>query len=601
MVWSPAPDLFLGPRTTPRSALWRPKLGYGDWMTQPSPPSSATEAGRALLALRRELESSRLGLEIPEVEPIRRGRQELIGQIDDYLLPRLGQIDAPLLAVVGGSTGAGKSTIVNSVAGRVVSPAGVLRPTTSAPVLICNPADLVWFKDDRILPGLPRITGELKPQNRGLHLVEDGDIPAGLALLDTPDIDSVVVANREVAGQLLAAADLWLFVTTAARYADAVPWDLLRAASTRSTAMAVVLNRVPPEALGEVGRHLRAMLEREGLAAAPVFTLPETVLDGGLIPDAALAPLRLWLDDLAADAGRRAEIVRGTLQGALDSLDGRIEDLAAHVDRQRDGADVLKSRVDNAYSGARSGVEAALSGGTLLRGEVLSRWQEVVGTGEFMQTIQARIGVVRDRLRAALTGVPPVAEEVKAALENSVETVVMSNCDRAAEQVVEAWEATPGGGPLVEAGDRGLDRSSSSLSDRVTAEVREWQSDVLALVAAEGASKRAAGRALSLGVNGLGVALMVTVFAHTGGLTGAEIAVAGGTATVGQKLLEALFGDQAVRTLTASARRNLMERVDRLLEAEAARFHSLVDAVAPSPSEAARLRDFGRAIRTVRP
>ncbi|MDQ3751568.1 MAG: dynamin family protein [Actinomycetota bacterium] len=586
-------------------------------MTNPTPQASAQTAAQALLGLRRELESSRLGLELPEVDQVRRSRQELIGQIDDYLLPRLSQIDAPLLAVAGGSTGAGKSTIVNSIAGQEVSPAGVLRPTTSAPVLICNPADIDWFRDDRILPGLPRSTGGfgrvagldrrppenagLKFQSRGLHLVEDGDIPAGLALLDAPDIDSVVVANRELAGQLLAAADLWLFVTTAARYADAVPWDLLRTASDRSTAMAVVLNRVPPEALTVVDEDLHAMLAREGLAVAPVFPIPETDLDDGLIPGALLAPLRLWLDDLAADAGRRAEVVRGTLQGALDSLDGRIEDLASHVERQRNGAEVLGARVDAAYAGARSRIEEALSGGTLLRGEVLSRWQEVVGTGEFMQSIQTRIGVVRDRLRAALTGVPPAAEEVKAALENSVETVVVAGCDRAAEEVVEAWEVTPGGGRLVIAGGRGLDRSSGSLRADVSAEVREWQRDVLALVAAEGASKRAVGRALSLGVNGLGVALMVTVFAHTGGLTGGEIVVAGGTATVGQKLLEALFGDQAVRTLTASARRNLMERVDRLLEAEAARFHGLVEAVAPGPSEAGRLRELGRSIRAVRP
>jgi hypothetical protein len=55
-------------------------------------------------------------------------------------------------------------------------------------------------------------------------VVEDS-IPAGLALLDAPDIDSVVVENRQLAAQLLAAADLWLFVTSAARYADAVPWS----------------------------------------------------------------------------------------------------------------------------------------------------------------------------------------------------------------------------------------------------------------------------------------------------------------------------------------------------------------------------------------
>ena len=39
-------------------------------------------------------------------------------QVEDYLLPRARRLDAPLLAVVGGSTGAGKSTIVNSLLGQ---------------------------------------------------------------------------------------------------------------------------------------------------------------------------------------------------------------------------------------------------------------------------------------------------------------------------------------------------------------------------------------------------------------------------------------------------------------------------------------------------
>ena len=77
-------------------------------------------------------------------------------------------------------------------------------------------------------------------------------IQPGLALLDAPDIDSVVSANRDLAAQLLAAADLWIFVTTAARYADAVPWDLLRQASERGTSVAVVLDRVPAASLDEI-------------------------------------------------------------------------------------------------------------------------------------------------------------------------------------------------------------------------------------------------------------------------------------------------------------------------------------------------------------
>ena len=45
-------------------------------------------------------------------------------------------------------------------------------------------------------------------------------MPVGLALLDAPDVDSVEEGNRVLAAQLLGAADVWLFVTTAARSAE---------------------------------------------------------------------------------------------------------------------------------------------------------------------------------------------------------------------------------------------------------------------------------------------------------------------------------------------------------------------------------------------
>ena len=70
---------------------------------------------------------------------------------------------------------------------------------------------------------------------------------------------------------------------------------------------------------------------------------------------------------------------------------------------------------------------------------------------------------------------------------------------------------------------------------------------------------------------------MLAVFASTGGLTGAEVAVAGGTSVAGQRLLEALLGDQAVRTLAERARGLLLQRTRALLEAEAARFSALLD------------------------
>ena len=94
-------------------------------------------------------------------------------------------------------------------------------------------------------------------------MVEDS-IPPGLAILDAPDIDSVV-ENRQLATQLLAAADLWLFVTSAARYADAVPVGLPARPLQASAAVAVVLDRVPPRAMTEVPPHLGQLMSERGL------------------------------------------------------------------------------------------------------------------------------------------------------------------------------------------------------------------------------------------------------------------------------------------------------------------------------------------------
>ena len=234
----------------------------------------------AVTGLAAVLERTTFPLPAPSSWPAERDRRELAGQMADYLIPRLQSIDAPLLAVVGGSTGAGKSTLINSLVGAEVSQAGVLRPTTRGPVVVCHPSDLPWFASERILPQLPRSSGP-----DGLRLAPHPGIGPGLALLDAPDIDSVVSTNRELAATLLAAADLWIFLTTAARYADAVPWQLLRTARDRGTAIAIVLNRCPPEALNDVSRHLSEMLAAGELGSAPLFVIAEQALRGGRMKD----------------------------------------------------------------------------------------------------------------------------------------------------------------------------------------------------------------------------------------------------------------------------------------------------------------------------
>jgi energy-coupling factor transporter ATP-binding protein EcfA2 len=545
--------------------------------------------------LRDDLGAVRLDLAVPGADEARRARDDLVAQVDDYLLPRLAQMDAPALIVVGGSTGAGKSTLLNSLLGSVVSPAGVLRPTTRAPVLAFHPDDLQWFESPRVLPGLARASGgEAQPGT--LQLAPTDSLAQGLALLDSPDIDSVLAENRALANQLLAAADGWLFITTAARYADAVPWEFLRAARDRGTTLSLVLNRVPEDAGREVPAHLRQMLEREGLPEAEVLVVPEVPLVEGLIPAPALAPVRAWLDDLAADAQARAALVRRTLRGALASLPARAAVVENAVVQQLSAAAELRAEADAAYAAAGQEVEAALRSGSLLRGEVLARWHEVIGTGDAMRALESRVGWARDRLRSVFTGKPSDDGELREAVENRVEAVVRAAAERAAERTARAWrERLAGQALLAEA--TGLDRASVELEAATEDEVRAWQGVVFELVRAEGASKRATARLASLGVNGAGLTVMLAVFAHTGGLTGAEVVVAGGTSALSQKVLEAIFGDQAVRTLAAQAREDLFARVERLLREDAARFDALLDEAAPEAESFARLHGAVESIR----
>jgi hypothetical protein len=554
----------------------------------------------ALTGLREALQRARLPLEAPGVEESRAQRAEMIDQLEDYVLPRLAQIEAPLLAVVGGSTGAGKSTLVNSLVGAPVSEPGVLRPTTRSPVLVHHPDDKVWFDEQRILPDLER-TSRATTDPGALRLVASSTIPQGLALLDAPDIDSVEERNRTLAAQLLAAADLWLFVTSAARYADQVPWGFLRQAAERSAAVAIVLDRTAPGAIPEVSGHLARMLTARGLKDSPLFTVAEAPLDErGLLPLAAVRDIRDWLSELGADAEARNAVVRQTLDGAVRSIARHTHDLADACQAQADLQARLKRDVDTSYDQALDDIDKGCADGTLLRGEVLARWQEFVGTGELLRNLESRVSRLRDRITNAVKGKPQQAERVTVAVESGLQMLVLEHAEAAAERADASWRSVAAGRQLLEDGGLDLSRASRDFRDRAERMVRDWQSGVLDLVRTEGGDRRSTARFLAFGVNGLSVSLMVVVFASTGGVTGAEVGIAGGSAVVGQKVLEAVFGDQAVRRLATAAREDLARRVAALMDAERSRFVDRLDALELPADSAGELRSLARQVDDLR-
>jgi hypothetical protein len=325
----------------------------------------------------------------------------------------------------------------------------------------------------------------------------------------------------------------------------------------------------------------------------------EARLEGGLLSEPELQPVRAWLDALAADAQERAGVVRRTLGGALASMPRRVGVAAEALSEQEEAAETLGAAVEAAYRDALDEVDATVRSGMLLRGEVLARWHDVVGTGDVMRAIETRVGWVRDRLRSLVKGAPTADAELRTAVETGVDAVVHAAADTAAERVAGRWRHEAAGRPLLARVSRS-DRASGELPGAVADAVRDWQGHVFELVRSEAASKRTTARLASLGVNGAGLTVMLAVFASTGGLTGAEVVVAGGTSALSQRLLEAIFGDQAVRTLAARAREDLLGRVQRLFAAEARRFEAPLADAAPAPGAAARLADALAALERVR-
>ena len=557
---------------------------------------TASSVVSALDGLTAALDATGLQLDLDRSAGARADRTELRDQIIDYLLPRLRRLDAPMLAVLGGSTGSGKSTIANSLVGVEVSRAGVLRPTTRAPVLVCAPADQAWFAGGDILPDLPRVggVGPGDPPATGavLQLVATDRLRPGLALIDAPDIDSVEDANRTLATQLLAAADLWLFTTSAVRYADAVPWEFLRQAEARGTSLAVIVNRIPPGAATEIVAHLRQMLADAGLGATPVYPVDQSELIDGRLPPAAIEPVATLLRTLADDAGERAAVVARTLEGALNSLRPRVLAVADAGDEQQVAAENLRLTLEQTYAEARRTLADDISGGTLLRGEVLERWQELIGTAELMRAIQSRISWVRDRLGALVTGRPSHTAEVQGEISSALGQLLVDHADAAALAVATAWRGLPGGRQVLGTGDesRDLERASSAFAAAVDPEIRAWQDDILDLVRSKAAGKRTTARVVALGVNSIGIALMIVLFASTGGITGGEVVIGAGTAGLSQTLLTAIFGEQAVRDLADQARRMLVERVAGLLDTDANRFRTHLWSQVSPPQAVADLR-----------
>ena len=614
----------------------------------PAEPYIRVDARRletALLALRHPIVTVPLLLEAPGAAEARAERRKLLSQIDDYLLPRLRQSGAPVLVALVGSTGAGKSTLLNSIAGAQVSATGIRRPTTNSPVLACHPSDAHWFAENVFLPTLPRVRQEglAMPGRDGLLVLASSEgIPPGVALLDTPDIDSVVQAHREFAHQFLDASDLWLFATTSRRYADAAVWELLQDARDRGAALGIVLSRVPPAAAPQLTSHFDAMLEANGLTDVRRFVIPETVIRDAKLPADVSGPVREWLEDTARQDDRRVAVLTQTMSGVLDTFRTRVPALAEHVGVQLALRRELRESAAQAYAAALDELDEASRDGSLLHGEVAARWQEFAGTGDLLRTLQIR----RGRGHARKRRMPTRAAALKAAIQTSLEALLAAVADRAAEDSAASWQQHPAGAALLaglsaepDAGSAGarylaaaladlgladtagsegaeqppdaaaLARSSPAYAAKAARVVSDWQDFVLQLVQAENVTKRSIARVVSFDEESLALVLTIGVLGFSPGADAdpgpgpgnGDAELAQSTSAIPQRLLTSLFGAGLLRDIGARARLDLHDRVSLLFDVEIGRFSQVLDAAGvPDESAAAQLYEASYALEGAR-
>ncbi|HET8567484.1 MAG TPA: GTPase, partial [Candidatus Limnocylindria bacterium] len=194
---------------------------------------------------------------------------------------------AYVLALAGG-TGVGKSSLLNALAGEVVSRAGARRPTTAEPV--------AWT------PAAAR--AELAPLLEWLGVTEireHGDDRArGVAILDLPDLDSIAPEHRARVDELLPRVDAVIWVADPEKYHDAVLQDAyIRTWAPRLARQLFVVNKADrlraadaDGVVADAGRRFREHGIDMPLAVA-------SASDG----EAGIAQVRTWIAE-GADAKR---------------------------------------------------------------------------------------------------------------------------------------------------------------------------------------------------------------------------------------------------------------------------------------------------------
>jgi energy-coupling factor transporter ATP-binding protein EcfA2 len=530
----------------------------------------------------------------------RRRTAQFAEHVVRHVRPRARGLDAPVLILLVGPTGAGKSSLFNALASRNISATGVLRPTTRKLVAYARPGDPEELTaEGGPLAGIDR---------QRILIAEDTSARDGVVLVDAPDVDSVEHANRELTDRLVEAADLAVFVTTATRYADRVPWEVLGRVGDRGLPLVVLVNRMPadPEERTVVLDDFRRLLRDAGLEGRTEIDLVG-VEEGALEPRIdgldrkAVHPLIDRIDGLAKHREARLELASRALAGSLANLEPQLRTISEDLEHAAIDSDRLRRLATEAFERELGVLRDELARGSFLRAEALRAWQDFVGADEITKAFSSGIGRVRSSVTQLFRGAPtaPVAE-VREQTIADLRSLAHVRVTEAIRRAAAAWSEEPAARAILDE-DPAAWSPAEDLDARIGIGLDQWLAAIGEDVRRTGGPKRTLAQGASVGVNAAGIGVMLATFSHTGGLTGAEVGIAAVTGFLNQRLLSALFGEAALVEMISRARFRLIETLGEAFRGELARF----DARVPAPDRlrglSAEMRSMADELRTLPP
>jgi GTP-binding protein EngB required for normal cell division len=353
---------------------------------------------------------------------------------------RRGLSEQLTVVAFAGSTGAGKSTLFNSIVGEEVAKAGVLRPTTSEPLAA------IWQETPETLALLEWL-GVTR-----WHVAADGAAAlADLVLIDLPDHDSTQSSHRAHVDHFVERVDLMVWVLDPQKYADALVHEqYLRRFARHDDVTVVVLNQVDKLAVADAQQclaHLKRLVAEDGLSDAVVLGASNRSGEGlEALADrilTAVASRRTAVARLAADVATAADglaraaddpgaPIAGAGTGDLNTLTDALTEAA--------GAPVIEAAIEK--SSQLKAVQAV--------GWPPLKWLSGLRKDPVAQLRLERAGVDPRLVRSSLPSNDPVAK----ARANSA---VLDYVDKASAGAPQAW---------VQSTRAVADRASAGLADQ---------------------------------------------------------------------------------------------------------------------------------------